>query len=327
MDTVTESGAAICMALQGGIGVIHKSMSPQDQAGEVLAVKGHRVDRERFPLAALDERERLRVAAAVGVGDQRDARVAALLNAGVDVLVVDTAHGHSERVLSSVRWITKTYPEACVVAGNVATADATLALIEAGADGIKTGIGPGSICTTRVVAGVGVPQFTAIIDCVQAAAPHGVPVIADGGIKQSGDITKALAAGAHCVMVGGLFAGTDEAPGQIIERDGIRYKSYRGMGSLAAMKRGSGDRYGQENTQARKLVPEGIEGMVPSRGPLAARIYQLVGGLKSGMGYCGAPNLEALRERAEFVRITAAGLRESHVHDVTMHVKAPNYEI
>jgi IMP dehydrogenase len=282
---------------------------------------------EAHPDASKDDVGRLLVGAAVGVGEDRNARVEALLAAGADVIAVDTAHGHSQSVLDAVADLRRTFPKLRLVAGNVATAEGTRALIQAGVDAVKVGIGPGSICTTRVVAGVGVPQVTAILDCAAAAAAHDVPVIADGGIKFSGDVVKALAAGAHVVMVGSLFAGTAEAPGEVVLYQGRSYKVYRGMGSLGAMRRGSGDRYFQARTDAGKLVPEGIEGRVPFRGPLADTLFQLVGGLRAGMGYTGCANIDALRTETEFVRITAAGLRESHVHDVVVTEEAPNYRL
>ena len=279
------------------------------------------------PFAAKDSKGRLLVGAAVGVGADRDERVQALLAAGVDVIAVDTAHGHSRGVIESVRELKKNFRGIEIVAGNVATGEAAVALCEAGADAVKVGIGPGSICTTRVVAGVGVPQISAIDHCVRAAARFGVPCISDGGIKYSGDIVKALAAGAHTVMIGSLFAGTEEAPGEVILFQGRSYKSYRGMGSMAAMKKGSKDRYFQEEAEDLKLVPEGIEGRVPYKGPLAMNVFQLVGGLRSGMGYTGCRTVEELRTKAKFVRITSAGLRESHVHDVQVTQEAPNYRI
>jgi len=279
------------------------------------------------PNAAKDEKGSLLVGAAVGVGPDRDERVHALLQAGADIIAVDTAHGHSRAVLDAVRDLKRNFKGIEIVAGNVATGDAASALCEAGADAVKVGIGPGSICTTRVVAGVGVPQITAIDNCVRAASRHGVPCISDGGIKYSGDIVKALAAGAHTVMIGSLFAGTEEAPGEVILFQGRSYKSYRGMGSMGAMKKGSRDRYFQDETEDMKLVPEGIEGRVPYKGPLAMNVFQLVGGLRSGMGYTGCHSIEELRTKAKFVRITAAGLRESHVHDVQVTQEAPNYRI
>ena len=279
------------------------------------------------PSAAKAKKGRLLCCAAVGVGPDRDERVAALLAAGADVIAVDTAHGHSRGVIDAVRDLKKNFKGIEIVAGNVATGEAAAALCEAGADAVKVGIGPGSICTTRVVAGVGVPQITAIDSCVRAASRFGIPCIADGGIKYSGDIVKAIAAGASTVMVGSLFAGTEEAPGEVILYQGRSYKSYRGMGSLGAMKQGSKDRYFQEEASDMKLVPEGIEGRVPYKGPLAMNVFQLVGGLRSGMGYTGCRTIDELRSRAKFVRITVAGLRESHVHDVQVTQEAPNYRI
>jgi len=438
MDSVTEARTAITMAREGGIGIIHKNLPPEDQAREVERVKRaesgmvlapvtarpsqslrevlalmrehdisgvpvvegdkpvgiltardirfernldqpvsalmtkelvtvqpgvsaeaakqllhqHRIEKllvversagpgpgklvglitikdilqaDRNPLAVKDENGRLRVGAAIGPGPDREARAAALAAAGVDVLVVDTAHGHSKGVLDAVRATKKEHPKIELVAGNVASADATEALVEAGVDAVKVGIGPGSICTTRVVAGVGVPQMTAVFECARAAKRRGVPIISDGGVKYSGDVVKAIAAGASTVMMGSLFAGTDEAPGEMILYQGRTYKMYRGMGSLGAMKRGSKDRYGQAGSADEKLVPEGIEGRVPYRGSLASILYQLVGGLRSGMGYVGARTIAELQARARFVRITSQGLRESHVHDVMISEEAPNY--
>jgi IMP dehydrogenase len=276
----------------------------------------------QYPNSTKDEHGRLRVGAAIGVGSGSMERAQALVDVGVDVLVVDTAHGHSVRVLKAVKALRERFPQVNLIAGNVATASATLALIESGVDAVKVGIGPGSICTTRVVAGIGVPQITAVYECARAAAAHGVPVIADGGIKYSGDIVKAVAAGANVVMLGNLLAGTEESPGETEIYQGRTYKVYRGMGSLGAMEKGSKDRYFQENAQ--KLVPEGIEGRVPYRGMISDTIYQLVGGLRAGMGYCGAADISAL-QRARFVRITAAGLQESHPHDVTITKESPNY--
>jgi len=282
------------------------------------------VKRRQFPRAAKDDHGRLLVAAAVGPGGDLEERSAALVEAEVDVLVLDSAHGHSRGIIEAVRWLKQTYGEQVqVIAGNVATAQGALALAEAGADAVKVGIGPGSICTTRVVTGVGVPQITAIMEAVAALEGTDVPVIADGGVKQTGDVAKALAAGAHTVMLGSMLAGTYEAPGEEIIKDGRRYKIYRGMGSLSAMKRGSSDRYFQ--TAAKKLVPEGIEGMVPYKGPVGDVIYQIVGGLRAAMGYTGSRDIEALRTRARFVQITMAGLIESHPHDVTVTKEAPNY--
>jgi len=280
---------------------------------------------ERHPLGVKDDRGRLRVGAAVGPGSDRIARTEALVDVGVDVIVVDTAHGHSRGVLDAVRDTKKRFPNVELVAGNIATAEAARALIDAGADAIKVGIGPGSICTTRVVAGIGVPQITAIADCAEVAEKSGIPVIADGGIKYSGEVTKALAAGAASVMIGSLFAGTDEAPGELVLYQGRSYKVYRGMGSLGAMKRGSKDRYGQAGAADEKLVPEGIEGRVPHRGSLASIVGQLVGGLRAGMGYTGSRSIAELRKNGRFIRVTSQGLRESHVHDVMISEEAPNY--
>lgn len=279
------------------------------------------------PNAAKDAQGRLLAGAAVGVGGDTEQRIEMLVDAGVDVLVVDTAHGHSEGVLSRVEWVKKHYPELQVIGGNIATPEAALALVDRGADGVKVGIGPGSICTTRIVAGVGVPQITAVATVADALKDTGVPLIADGGIRFSGDIAKAIAAGAHAVMMGGMFAGTDEAPGEVVLYQGRSFKSYRGMGSLGAMTKGSADRYFQDNNSGNidKFVPEGIEGMVPYKGPLANIVYQMIGGLRSSMGYCGCATIEEMRTRAEFVEITAAGMRESHVHDVRITKEAPNY--
>jgi IMP dehydrogenase len=435
MDTVTEGRTAIAMAQEGAIGVIHKNMTPEQQALEVLKVKKfesgmvvdpitvepqaplaraielmrqnnisgipvvqgrklvgivtsrdvrfvtdlgqkvesamtrklvtgregisqpdaqkllheHRIEKllivdEQFelrglitikdiekrrtrPNAAKDAKGRLLCAAAVGASADREARVDALVKAGVDVIVVDTAHGHSRGVIEAVRDTRQNFRGFELIAGNVATAAGTRALIEAGVDAVKVGIGPGSICTTRVVAGVGVPQLTAVDECSREADKHGVPIISDGGIKYSGDIVKALAAGASTVMIGSLFAGTDEAPGEVILYQGRSYKSYRGMGSLSAMKQGAKDRYFQSDVEAVKLVPEGIEGRVPYKGSLGMNIHQMLGGLRSGMGYVGCGTIDELRAKARFVRITSAGLKESHVHDVIITEEAPNYRV
>ena len=432
MDSVTEARAAITIARQGGIGIIHKNMSPRDQAAEVDRVKRaesgiitdpvtvnpgqslrealavmrdhdvsgvpvvegytpvgiltardirfeknldqpvsalmttelvtvtsgvsndaarqllhkHRIEKllvvengrlvglitikdllqaERNPSAVKDERSRLRVGAAIGPGPEGIERADLLVEAGADLVVIDTAHDHSRGVIEAVRSFKQRHPAVQVMAGNIATAEATAALIEAGVDGVKVGIGPGSICTTRIVAGIGVPQITAIADCVRVADEHDVPVVADGGVKFSGDVTKAIAAGASAVMIGSLFAGTDESPGELVLYQGRSYKVYRGMGSIGAMKRGSKDRYGQSATADEKLVPEGIEGRVPHRGSLRSVIDQLVGGLRSGMGYTGSRTIGDLRKNAKFIRITGAGLKESHVHDVIITEEAPNY--
>ncbi|HVU50072.1 MAG TPA: IMP dehydrogenase [Polyangia bacterium] len=437
MDTVTEAATAICMAREGGIGVLHKNLSIPEQALEVTKVKKaesgvvvnpvtvapeqklaaavelmkrheisglpvvaadgrpvgiltnrdirfernldqpvsammtrklitiaegtsidaakellhkNRIEKllvidgggflkglvtikdiekaQRHPFAAKDELGRLRTGAAVGIGADRDERVDALVKAGCDVICIDTAHGHSKNVLQAVADVRKNFPRAQIIAGNVATGEGALALAKAGADAVKVGIGPGSICTTRVVAGVGVPQIRAITDCAKALRGQNVTVIADGGIKYSGDVAKAIAAGAHSVMIGSLFAGTDEAPGELILYQGRSYKMYRGMGSLGAMRAGSKDRYFQSDVASdAKFVPEGIEGRVPYRGSLSQSLYQLIGGLKAGMGYTGCHTIEELRTKARFLRATAMGLRESHVHDVIITKEAPNYRV
>jgi IMP dehydrogenase len=282
-----------------------------------------------YPIACKDEHGRLRAGAAVGVGAGTEERVEALVAAGVDVIVVDTAHGHSQGVLDRVRWVKHHYPDVQVIGGNIATAEAARALQEAGADAVKVGIGPGSICTTRIVAGVGVPQISAIANVAAALEGTGIPVIADGGIRYSGDIAKALVAGGYCVMIGSMFAGTEEAPGEVELYQGRSYKSYRGMGSLGAMtgSNGSSDRYFQEGGDANKLVPEGIEGRIPFKGPLQPVILQLLGGLRASMGYTGCRSIDEMRTRPQFVRITSAGMRESHVHDVSITKEAPNYRI
>lgn len=281
--------------------------------------------RLKYPNAAKDSKGRLLVAAAIGVGADMNDRLDAIVAAKVDIVVVDTAHGHSSGVINAVRKIKEKYPDLQLIAGNVATAEATRALIEAGADAVKVGIGPGSICTTRVIAGIGVPQITAVFDCASVAREYGIPIIADGGIKYSGDVVKALAAGASVVMVGNLFAGTEESPGEKVIYQGRSYKVYRGMGSLGAMAQGSKDRYFQENMD--KLVPEGIEGRVPYKGALADTVYQLLGGLRAGMGYCGVRNIEELKTNTKFIRITSAGLKESHPHDVNITKESPNYSL
>ncbi|MES9964645.1 MAG: IMP dehydrogenase [Candidatus Sedimenticola sp. 20ELBAFRAG] len=438
MDTVTESRLAIAMALEGGIGIVHKNMTPEEQAAEVRKVKRYEsgivadpitvspntpigelvalteahgfsgmpvVDGENlvgivtnrdirfeermdepvssvmtpkdrlitakegasrtevlgklrenriekllvvnddfqlrgmitvkdiqkakdYPSACRDSQERLRVGAAVGVGEGTDERVEALVNAGVDVVVVDTAHGHSQGVLDRVTWVKQNFPDVQIIGGNIATGAAAVALAEAGADAVKVGIGPGSICTTRIVAGVGVPQVTAVANVAEALRDTNIPLIGDGGLRYSGDIAKVLVAGAHSVMLGGLLGGTDESPGEVEIFQGRSYKSYRGMGSLGAMsgKSGSSDRYFQEDTKdSDKLVPEGIEGRVPYKGPLLNVITQLTGGIRASMGYTGCASIEEMRTKPEFVRVTNAGMRESHVHDVTITKEAPNY--
>ena len=434
MDTVTEAEMAIAMAREGGIGVIHKNMSIDEQAREVKLVKrsehgiivdpiylapdntlsdadelmnkyhisgvpitengklvgiitnrdmrfetdlsrpisdimtskglitapehttmeeakrilqAHRIEKlplvdddghlkglitirdiekmRKFPNSNKDSDGRLKVAAAIGVTSDVEDRVEALLDAKADVLVIDTAHGHSEGVLKTIRCLRKAFPHLELIAGNVATYDATKALIEAGVSAVKVGIGPGSICTTRVIAGIGVPQITAIYDCAKAAEGTGIPIIADGGIQYSGDIAKALGAGASCVMLGNLLAGTEEAPGEMIIYQGKNYKSYRGMGSLGAMQAGSKDRYFQQN--AKKLVPEGIEGRIPYKGHVSDVLFQLIGGLRASMGYCGAKDIKAMNEDTQFIQITGAGLRESHPHDVSITKEAPNYSV
>jgi len=437
MDTVTESRAAICLAQEGGIGIVHKNMTAEEQANEVRRVKKfeagmikdpittrpdasirevleltrannvsgvpvtdgdnlvgivtardlrfetrydepvssimtpkerlvtvqegasreevkallhqHRIEKvlvvdknfglkglitvkdiqksTDFPYAAKDEDGSLRVGAAVGVGQETEDRVQRLVEAGVDVIVVDTAHGHSQGVIDRVAWVKKNFPDISVIGGNIATAEAAQALAKAGADAVKVGIGPGSICTTRIVAGVGVPQISAIANVAEALKKTDIKVIADGGIRYSGDLAKAIAAGAHVVMVGSVLAGTDESPGEVELYQGRSYKSYRGMGSLGAMSEGSSDRYFQDGTkQADKLVPEGVEGRVPYKGPMGNIIHQLMGGLRSSMGYTGCANLDEMRENTEFVRITNSGISESHVHDVTITKEPPNYQ-
>ncbi len=310
MDTVTESAMAIAMGKEGGLGIVHKNLDVEQQVAEVKKVK----------------QAGFMAGAAVSVGEPAMRRAEALVEARVDVLVVDSAHGHSEGVIAMVAYLKKTYPDVQVVGGNVATAAATKDLIKAGADAVKVGIGPGSICTTRIVAGIGVPQLTAIVNCAKEANRHGIPIIADGGIRYSGDIVKALAAGASIVMMGGALAGTDEAPGEVIEENGVKLKAYRGMGSMEAMQRGSKDRYLQESvTEAKKLVPEGIVGKIKYKGSVDQVVYQLLGGLRAGMGYCGSATIEDLHANAEFVQITNAGIRESHPHSLAYISDAPNY--
>ena len=321
MDTVSEKRMAIAMAENGGIAVIHKSMSIEEQAAQVKEVKATAgFDPNQ---AATDKQGRLLCAAALGVTKDVLDRAEALVEAGVDVLVLDSSHGHSEGVMGCVKKVKAAFPEVALIAGNVATAAATEDLIKAGADCVKVGIGPGSICTTRVVAGIGVPQITAVYDAACAAAKYNIPVIADGGVVYSGDIAKALAAGASTVMLGSMLGGCEESPQEVVDVDGKKFKTYRGMGSIGAMKKGSGDRYFQENKK--KLVPEGIEGLIPYRGPVADMLFQMVGGLKAGMGACGAHTVEEMQAKAQFVKITAAGLRESHPHDMAKIDASPNY--
>lgn len=328
MDTVTESSMAIAMALQGGMGVIHKNMSIVAQAGEVATVKGVMLS-GNFTRAAVDEENQLLVAAAVGVTSDTFQRAQALLEAGANAIVIDTAHGHSAGVLRKIKEIREHFPKATLIAGNVATAEGTKALFDSGVDIVKVGIGPGSICTTRIIAGVGVPQITAIYDAASVAREYGKTIIADGGIKYSGDIVKAIAAGGNAVMLGSMFAGTTETPGQIITDGDKKYKVYRGMGSIGAMAQshGSSDRYFQGGVnEANKLVPEGIEARVEYKGDVSDTIFQLIGGLRSGMGYVGARNIDELINKAQFVQMTNSGLRESHPHDVQITKAAPNYK-
>ena len=323
MDTVSEKAMAIMLARKGGISVVHKNMGIEAQARQIREGKEYPAKGDKIP--CLDAEGRLRVAAGVGITADVLDRVTALVEAGVDAIVLDSAHGDSHGVVEALRKIKAVYPELDTVVGNIATAEAAVRLIEAGADSLKVGIGPGSICTTRIIAGVGVPQISAIYDVAKAAEGSGVPVIADGGLRYSGDIVKALAAGGDSVMIGSMFAGTDEAPGEIFEENGRKFKSYRGMGSVDAMKAGSRDRYFQDGEDStKKLVPEGVVARVPYKGSVGDIIYQLVGGIRSGMGYCGAADIDALHT-ARFVRITANGLVENHPHDITITGNTPNY--
>ncbi len=327
MDTVTEGNMAIAMAENGGLGVIHKNLSIEAQVEEVKKAKGKTVD-PNLPHPAVDDQGRLLAAAAVGVTSDTFERAESLLEAGADAIVIDTAHGHSAGVLRKIKEIREHFPNATLIAGNVATGEGTAALFDAGVDVVKVGIGPGSICTTRIVAGVGVPQITAIYDAASVAQKYGKKIIADGGIKYSGDVVKALAAGGNAVMLGSMFSGTTEAPGTIFTNEGKQFKSYRGMGSVGAMSQqhGSSDRYFQGGVnEANKLVPEGVEALVPYKGDVSNIIYQIDGGLRAGMGYVGASTIEELIENSQFVQITNAGLRESHPHDVQMAKEAPNY--
>jgi IMP dehydrogenase len=326
MDTVTESGMSIALALEGGIGIIHKNLSIQEQSQKVSKVKNFPFDKKLFPHAVTDKEGRLLVGAALGVSADLLERAEALAKAGVDVFTLDSAHGHSKGIIEALKELKRKFPHIDVIAGNIVTAEAAQTLVYAGADAVKIGVGPGAICTTRVVAGVGVPQLTAINDVYEQLINQDVGIIADGGIKFSGDIAKAIAAGAHSVMLGRMLAGTDEAPGEMIEKDGKKFKSYVGMGSMAAMKRGSKDRYFQEKQSQNKLVPEGIEALVNYKGAVKNILYQLTGGLKAGMGYCGAKDIESMRHHARFVKISNAGLTESHPHDVMIAKSAPNYE-
>ena len=327
MDTVTEGNMAIAMAENGGLGVIHKNLSIEAQVDEVKKAKGKTVD-PNLPHPAVDNQGRLLATAAVGVTSDTFERAESLLEAGADAIVIDTAHGHSAGVLRKIKEIREHFPNATLIAGNVATGEGTAALFDAGVDVVKVGIGPGSICTTRIVAGVGVPQITAIYDAASVAQKYGKKIIADGGIKYSGDVVKALAAGGNAVMLGSMFSGTTEAPGTIFTNEGKQFKSYRGMGSVGAMSQqhGSSDRYFQGGVnEANKLVPEGVEALVPYKGDVSNIIYKIDGGLRAGMGYVGASTIEELIENSQFVQITNAGLRESHPHDVQMAKEAPNY--
>lgn len=327
MDTVTEGNMSIAMAENGGLGVIHKNLSIEAQVEEVKKAKSKTVD-PNLPHPAVDDQGRLLAAAAVGVTSDTFERAESLLEAGADAIVIDTAHGHSAGVLRKIKEIREHFPNATLIAGNVATGEGTAALFDAGVDVVKVGIGPGSICTTRIVAGVGVPQITAIYDAASVAQKYGKKIIADGGIKYSGDVVKALAAGGNAVMLGSMFSGTTEAPGTIFTNEGKQFKSYRGMGSVGAMSQqhGSSDRYFQGGVnEANKLVPEGVEALVPYKGDVSNIIYQIDGGLRAGMGYVGAGTIEELIENSQFVQITNAGLRESHPHDIQMAKEAPNY--
>ncbi|MGY3737312.1 IMP dehydrogenase [Weissella soli] len=329
MDTVTESRLAIRLAQLGGLGVVHKNMLIEQQAAEVKRVKDAPVDLGLNPNAAVDANGRLLVAGAVGVTNDTLDRVAAMVEAGVDAIVLDSAHGHSAGVLRKVTEVREAFPELNIIAGNIATSAGAAALYDAGADVVKVGIGPGSICTTRVVAGTGVPQVTAIIEAATTAAQYGKTIVADGGIKWSGDIVKAIAAGGNAVMLGSMLAGTDETPGEVLEDSttGKKFKAYRGMGSIAAMENGSKDRYFQgEVKEVNKMVPEGIEARTEYKGTLADVVFQLIGGLRSGMGYTGSASIKDLVEKGQFIQITNAGLIESHPHDVEITVAAPNYK-
>lgn len=322
MDTVTESRMAIAMAQLGGMGVIHRAFSIDEQVEEVKKVKSYK---GTFYNGALKDKEgRLMTAAAVGVGIDSTLRIEKLIKAGVDVLVIDTAHSHSKMVLDKTKEVKQNHKDTPLIVGNIATFDAAKDLIKSGANGVKVGVGPGSICTTRIISGVGVPQITAILDVSKACRKYDIPVIADGGIRFSGDITKTIVSGASAVMLGSLFSGTDESPGEIFE-DGGKYKKYRGMGSLGVMASNGGDRYFQKASDPKKVVPEGVEAKTAYKGPVSEVVYQLLGGLRSGMGYCGVKTIKDLQEKGKFLKITSAGLKESHVHDVKMTKDPPNY--
>ena len=326
MDMVTESATGIALALEGGVGIIHKNLSIEQQAKEVYNVKTYKFDINKYPNAVIDKQGNLLSGAAIGVSHDLEKRAKALADAGIDVFTLDSAHGHSKGIIDAVKFIKEMLPHIDIIAGNIVTPEAAKTLVEAGADAVKVGVGPGAICTTRVVAGVGVPQLTAINDIYEVLKGSQIGIIADGGIKFSGDIVKAIAVGAHTVMLGRILAGTDEAPGEIIEINGKKYKSYVGMGSMIAMQRGSKDRYFQQGKTSKKLVPEGIEAIVNYKGAIHKIIFQLTGGLRAGMGYCGTPNIESLRENAKLVKISGAGLTESHPHDVLISKDAPNYD-
>ncbi len=325
MDTVSEDKMGIAMALNGGIAFIHKNLTIEQQAKMVVNVKKHKFSIKQYPDACIDSKGKLIAGAAISIANNCLERVKALVKAGVDVVSLDSAHGDSYNVISKVKMIKKQFPNLQLIAGNIATKSGAKHLIRAGVDGLKVGIGPGSICTTRIVSGIGVPQLTAVANVYKYAKLRRVPVIADGGIKYSGDITKAIAAGADSVMLGGMLAATDEAPGNIITIAGKKFKSYVGMGSMAAMKRGSSDRYFQNNQDVSKLVPEGVEAKLAYKGPVGNILYQLVGGLRSGMGYSGAKTINQLKKKGKFVKITISGYNESHVHDLDIVEKAPNY--
>lgn len=323
MDTVTDSRMAVAMAMEGGLGVIHRNFPPEIQAEQVRAVKHFAAQEENLKNAALDANGSLLVAAAIGTSENDLYRLEALMQAGVDTIVLDTAHGHSYKVMNMIANVKSMIGDIALIVGNIATAEAAEDLVDCGVDAIKVGIGPGSICTTRIIAGIGVPQLTAILDVAAVCKKYNIPLIADGGIKNSGDVAKAIAAGADAVMIGSLFAGTDESPGAIIEIEGKNYKEYRGMGSISAMAAGSHERYFQD--AAKKFVPEGVEGYILYKGSVKDIIYQLVGGLKTAMGYTGNGDIVSMRENCDFIMITGAGLRESHVHDLNFVKNAPNY--